>query len=453
MSRQRSIRRRLLVSLVSALLVVVTAAALVTYLVAQHAANEAYDVSLLDPALDIAENLQSDGSGVRVDLPEKALEALVFDNSDTVVYQVRSPSGDLVSGVADLPPAPQVGVGQHLFSDTEYRGQPVRVVAMRANDGFVVQVGETLNKRNRLVRAIVFAEFIPTLLIAIGAVAMAWLGVVQALQPLGELRANLLRRAPRDLQPMPRDEVVVEIEPVIEAFNRLLADLRNADTMQQRFLANAAHQLRTPLAGLQMHVELLMRERLPVAMRQELERVHAASMRASRLASQLLALAKAEGNQLDPPELEVVDLRSIATAAANDWAPRASARGVDLGFELQHATIIGDAFLLRELLDNLIDNALRYVRQGDSVTLATGSQHAVPYLEVVDSGPGIPAEERSKVVERFYRMPGTHGEGSGLGLAIVSEIAHRHGANLDIRAGDGGAGVAIAVRFPGHGTD
>jgi len=219
--------------------------------------------------------------------------------------------------------------------------------------------------------------------------------------------------------------------------------------MQQRFLANAAHQLRTPLAGLQMHLELLLRRELPGEVRAEIERMHSATVRSSRLANQLLALAKAESPSDHGKDLRVVDLKALADAAARDWAPLALARKIDLGFSLEHAPIRGDPLLLPELIDNLLDNALRYTPEGGAVTVNTGAEEQSSYLSVEDTGPGIPISERSRVRERFYRVAGTPGDGSGLGLAIAQEVVDRHAGVLEIDSRDGSNnGTRIRVSFP-----
>jgi two-component system sensor histidine kinase TctE len=426
----------------------VSGAAIVTYWVAQRSANDAYDRSLLDPAFDIADNVNVDATGAHVDLPQKALEALVYDQVDKVIYQVRSPSGAIVDGVSDLPPPQDFAGEPHIFFDGVYRGEAIRIAAVRTPAGFIVQVGETLHKRNRLVGEILVAELVPTLLIALGSIALAWLGISRGLIPLEDLRSELSNRAPRDLRPLETAAVPIELAPVVSAFNGLLDHLRDASTMQQRFLANAAHQLRTPLAGLQMHLELLFRRDLPPDLRSELERMHSATVRASRLANQLLALAKAESVPDNSREFEIIDLRLIADAAARDWAAKAIAQNVDLGFSLERAVILGDPLLLAELVDNLIDNALRYTGEGGSVTVGTGCTGDVPYLSVEDTGPGIPLAERSKVLDRFYRIAGTRGEGSGLGLAIVQEVVDRHGGTLEITDSAGGRGACVRVMFP-----
>lgn len=311
-----------------------------------------------------------------------------------------------------------------------------------------MQVGETLYKRNRLIGEILVAEFVPTLLVAIAATALAWLGVAHGLRPLEQLRLELMRRAPRDLRPLSAAAAPTEIAPVVDAFNDLLKEVRDASLMQQRFLANAAHQLRTPLAGLQMHLELLLRRELSPDVRGEVERMHGATTRASRIANQLLALARAESAPEHGRTVEQVDLRLVAGAAASEWAPKAHALGIDLGFALDRAEVLGDALLLPELVDNLLDNALRYTPAGGAVTVRTGADGDIPYLCVEDTGPGIPESERGKVLERFYRIPGTPGEGSGLGLAIVQEVVARHRAVLDVGSVSDHGGTRFCVRFP-----
>jgi len=183
--------------------------------------------------------------------------------------------------------------------------------------------------------------------------------------------------------------------------------------------------------------------------RPELERMHGATVRASRLANQLLALAKAESSLDVPHELARVDLRTIASEAASDWVPQARARDIDLGFALERAEIDGDPLLLSELIDNLLDNAVRYTPRGGSVTVRSGCTDGAPFLSVEDNGPGIPVSERSRVLERFYRIPGTSGDGSGLGLAIVQEVVARHDGVLEIDAAGDHGGARFSVRFPG----
>ncbi len=450
-SRPASIRQRLLLFLVPSLLLLILGAAALTYYVALRVATFAYDRSLLDPALDIAANVTIEAGAPHLALLKQAQEALLYDHEDTLVFQIREPGGALVAGDPSLNSPPALAPGGLSFFDSEYRGQRVRVAALRSDSGLYVQVAETLNKRNRLIWEILAAGLVPTLLIALATLALAWTGVARGLAPLAWIRTQLLGRTPSDLRPLAEGTTPTEIAPAIGALNRLFAQLRESNAMQQRFLANAAHQLRTPLAGLQMHLELLLRRDLDAEVRSEIEGMHAATVRASHLANQLLALAKAEASVDDVGRLATVDLYAIADHAAQEWVQRAIARDIDLGFVLEHATVSGNPMTLGELLDNLLDNALRYTPRGGSVTVRCGSELGQPYLSVEDNGPGIPESAHGRVFERFYRIQGTLGDGAGLGLAIVKEVALRHRAALRIEKPNGTdkeRGTRIVIRFP-----
>jgi two-component system sensor histidine kinase TctE len=447
--RRGSIRRRLLLFLIPSLLLLVIGTSAVTYFVALHVAASAYDRSLLDPALDMAANVRIDADGPRLALLKQAQEALLYDHEDTLVFQIRAPGGAVVAGDEDLNLPPNLQPGERSFFDSRYHGEPVRVAAVRSDNGLYVQVAETLNKRHRLIWEILAAGLLPALLIAAATFALAWTAVARGIAPLASVRTQLLGRSPQDLHPLDAHTTPAEIAPAIDALNRLLGQLRESNEMQQRFLANAAHQLRTPLAGLQMHLELLLRRDLNAEVRDEISGMHIATVRASHLANQLLALAKAEASADDSTCTASVDLRAVADRAVHDWVQRAIARDIDLGFMLEHAHVAGDPVLLGELLDNLLDNALRYTPRGGTVTVRCGAALGHPYLSVEDTGPGIPEAAQGRVFERFYRIQGTPGDGAGLGLAIVKEVAQRHRAVLHIETPDNGArGTRIVIRFP-----
>ncbi len=430
----------------------VIGAALITYWVALRAANTAYDRSLLDPVIDLSENIKSDVNGPRLDLSAQAQQALLYDQSDRLVFQIRAPDGKVIAGVDDLAVPPPFSSRQAFF-DAVHHGDPIRVAAVRTNRGFLVQVGETLNKRNQLVRDILATELVPTLLIALVSIVLTWVGVARGLGPLERVRSELLQRSPQDLRPLDDRAVPIELLPAVAAFNRLLDRLRDASEMQQRFLANAAHQLRTPLAGLQMHLELLLRRELAADVRAEVETMHDATTRAGRLARQLLALAKAESASAHLQSLQALDLKMIADAAAQEWVPRAVERDIDLGFALDSVKAVADPVLLRELLNNLVDNALRYTPSGGTVTVRSGDVAGTPFLSVEDTGPGIPEAARSRIFERFYRVDGSPGDGSGLGLAIVKEVVDKHGASLAVETPERGQGTRIVVSFPAPVTE
>ncbi len=345
---RQSIRRRLVLFLVTMLLLLVGAAAIITYLVAARAANDAYDRALLDPVHSLQQNLRTAEGAPRLDLSSKALQALLYDEADEVFFQVRGSDGKVIAGNADLPAEAGLGQGQQRFYDIDYGGRNLRVAALRNEQDVLIQVGETRHKRNRLIGEILAAELVPTLLVALASIALAWGGIVHGLAPLARVRTELLKRSSHDLRPLPNDTAPVEIAPVVDAFNRLLRRLSEANALQQRFLANAAHQLRTPLAGLQMHLELQLRREQPPEIRAELERLHKATLRTGHMTKQLLALAKAESTSGPEAALQPVDLYQCAEASAQHWVPVAIARRIDLGFTLEHATVQGDAALLAD---------------------------------------------------------------------------------------------------------
>jgi two-component system sensor histidine kinase TctE len=445
----RSIRRRLLLFLIPSLLLLVLCAGVLTYGVALSVATTAYDRSLLDPALDMAENIRIGADGPHLDLLVQVQEALLYDHADAMVFQIRAADGRVIAGTEDLAALPVLTKGERKFFDGAYRDEPVRIAAVRSDTGFYVQVAETLSKRQRLIWEILAAELVPTLLIAVAAVVLAWTGVKHGIAPLERIRVELLGRVPNDLRPLAETGAPLEIAPAVKAFNKLLGRIRESSAVQQRFLANAAHQLRTPLAGLQMHLELLLRRKLLPEVRSEIEGMHVATTRASHLAKQLLVLARAEasGDKTIGPHAQRFDLRHIADAAVQEWVPRAIARNIDIGFVLENAVVSGNPLLMTELLNNLIDNAVRYTPTGGAVTVRSGLDAGDAYLSVEDNGAGIPEEARSKVFERFYRIEGTTGDGSGLGLAIVKEVVDRHHGVLSVQSA-GGSGVKIVARFP-----
>jgi signal transduction histidine kinase len=448
----RSIRRRLLRVLLPSLLFLVLCGGALTYLVALRVATSAYDRSLLDPALDMAQNVRVNADGPHLDMLIQAQEALLYDHADEMVFQIRDARDRVIAGTQELAPSPALRVGEPGFYDGTYRNEPVRIASVRSSSGINVQVGETLHKRQRLIWEILAAELVPTLLIALVAIALAWTAVTHGIAPLSRVREELLRRGPSDLRPLSETGAPLEIAPALRAFNNLLQRIRESSAVQQRFLANAAHQLRTPLAGLQMHLEMLLRRDLDAEVRGEVGDMHVATLRASHLAAQLLALARAEASDAharDPPR---IDLRDVANAAVQRWVQRAIVRNIDLGFVLDAAPVSGDPLLMAEMLDNLIDNAIRYTPAGGTVTVRSGVDGQFAYLSVEDNGAGIPEHARNRVLERFYRVAGTPGDGAGLGLAIAKELVDRHRGMLRVQSA-GTTGTLIVARFPANTGD
>ena len=449
---QASLRRHLTYWLLGPLLLLVVAGSFVSYRIALNAATKAYDSSLLDPVLAIASHLRRNGAGIELDLPSIAIEALRIDTEDRVYYAVMGPGGEqLIAGTARLPAPPEIlRPGEHTFYDAKLEGERVRVAARAVPVGngetAVVQVAETLVKRDKLVLELLVASTVPQVLIAFAAVALLWLGIGQGLRPLDRLRGEIAARSPRDLRPVSEQDKPEEVRSLVGALNQLLSRLNGAIESRQRFIANAAHQLRTPLAGLKTHAELARREPSTSELRSLLDMIAGETQRTSHLVNQLLTLARAEPGEA--PSGQPVNLHEIVGRDVRDWVQRAVEKNIDLGFELEDAWIVGEPLLLRELAANLLDNALAYTQVGGSVTVRTGVRSGESLLEVEDNGPGIPEADRERVFERFYRVPATGGEGCGLGLSIVSEIAGRHNARIDLGVPSGGRGTLIRAVFP-----
>lgn len=452
MARIRSLRQLLLGWLVAPLLAVLVVGAIIAYFIALRAATDAYDKALLDPVIAMADHIKLVDGHIEFDLPPIAQRVLMVDAYDRLYFQVTGPNGELISGNQGLPlPLQRTLANDPVFYDASYLGDQVRVAALRvpmANGGeVVIQAAETLVKRTRMVWEILLADLLPDFLVALAVLLLVWIGVGRGLKPLERLRAEIAARSHTDLRPVRADDAPEEVRPLLQTLNELLARLQATIEAQQRFLANAAHQLRTPLAGLQMQTELIARGQLPDELRGQLSQLQKATVKTAHLANQLLTLAHAEPARWNTHSMTDLDLQSIAEAAAAEWVPRALAKKIDLGFELSAAPLRGDPLLIRELLANLIDNAINYTPSGGHVTVRTRN-HGGAVLEVEDNGLGIPEKARDRVFERFYRIEGTSGEGSGLGLAIVQEIAGLHDARLEITSAASGRGTLVVVRFP-----
>ena len=453
--KDRSLRGHLLRLLLLPVAGILAVSSVAAYYLALDPATEAHDASLIDAGLALGERIRTSGGITTLDLPSAAEQVLRTDKYDTIYYVVRDPAGKAIAGDAGipLPPAGQRPQDSSMFYDAVYRGAKVRaatLLAPCAGQVCTIVVAETMRKRDRLVREILLGSVLPQALLAVLTLVIVWFGVARGLAPLQRLSDEIRKRTARDLSPIGTQEVPEETRPLVGALNQLLVQVEESHRNQQRFLANAAHQLRTPLAGLQAHAELALKA-APESARAELSQVHAATVRMARLANQLLALARAEaGGRVEPPAS--VDLKTLVEGVADEWVHRAMERDVDLGFELEPAAVQGDVLLLREALGNLVHNALEYGGRGAHVTVRTGrvegrESERAAFVEVEDDGPGIPPAERERVLERFYRAPGTPGTGSGLGLAIVREIATAHGATLRIGEGAEGRGCRVTILF------
>lgn len=432
------------------LAIVLVASGIATYTSALSIATDAYDRSLLDPALAIAARLREGAAGVEIDLPASALDALRVDSSDRLFFSV-SGGGRLLAGHDALPAPPtEVAADAPLFYNAVHRGEAVRIAALsvpsRAGP-VLVQAAETRVKRDRLARQVLIAHAAVELLVLAVALAAVWIGIGRGLAPIEKLRAEIATRSQRDLRPVPETQAPDEVRPLVREINQLLARLAESNNLQQQFVADAAHQLRTPLAALQAQVEAARGEGLPPRLASTVDQLYAATRRAAHLARQLLTLASVDPSAERPYAPQAADLAELVQRDLSDWILQADERGIDLGFELEHAPVSAEPELIQELTANLLDNAVKYTPSGGVVTLRTGKRNASAFLEVQDNGPGIPAGESERVFERFHRIKGTSAPGAGLGLAIVREIAHRHVATIELGVPAGG-GTRVTVYFP-----
>ncbi|WP_413816408.1 sensor histidine kinase N-terminal domain-containing protein [Pigmentiphaga sp.] len=416
----------------------------ITYVVAQSIAVAPYDRGLANNVLALAQQIKDVNGRARLQLPVSAREMLRADETDSVFYLVLGSRGEYLGGDRELPlpslERPLPGIVQ--YRDDVMRGFAVRVaytwVALPTSptgaQPALVQVAETLEKRSQLANEIIKGVILPQFVVLPIAVVLVWFGLSRGIAPLGKLQERLRARRPDDLSPIDEREVPQEIAPLVGAMNDLLQRLSANVAAQKRFVADAAHQLKTPLAGIRTQAELALRNASPEDMEASLRHLIAGAERATRLVNQLLALARAEDTGSPVDTSTRVDLQEVASEQTQHWVHEAMERGIDLGLEGTEGPVpvVGDALLLAELLNNLIDNALRYTPRGGTVTVRVMAQDDGPALEIEDSGPGIPPEERELVFDRFYRILGSNAEGSGLGLAIVREIAQRHGAALTI---------------------
>lgn len=447
-----SLRFLLLRRLLSATALLLLAGAATAYWVAWRSATKAYDRALFDTTLAIAEQLRVVDGKPQLPLTPQARTVLLVDKFDSIFYAVRGPGSQLLDGDEGLSMLPDSelddggGEGRYYF-DSTLRGRPIRIAALRkdlAGQTVTVLAGETLIKRNALVQEILLGMWLPELLLSAVSIVVVLVGIRSSLRPLAELRQELAERSHTDLRPV-RVDVPEEIQPVVTEINGLLRRLESSLDAQRHFVADAAHQLRTPLAALQAQVEAALGESANSG-RLALEGILTATHRLSHLVGQMLALARAEPS-LDETR-EHVSLSALIRETAESWLPGAFERHVDLGFELSPAVVRGNALLLQELLANLLDNALRHVPDGGTVTVGCGQEGKQAWLAVEDSGPGIAENDWERVFERFYRPAGSLNDGTGLGLAIVREIARQHGGTVRASNSQRLGGARLLVQLP-----
>ncbi len=457
-NKKYSLRRRLLVRVAAPLFFLLALGSLGTFILARHIGSVVYDRWLFDSAMTMAAQLKSQGAEVALDLPKAAIEMFEWDSADRIYGEVRSKKkGALFSNVRfPMQPAIQ-DVDKPFYYNAIINRLPVRVVAVDvvnpADPGDVIhiQVAETTNKRGTLVKEtlLILVPFLMAIFVAAG--VFIWLAVTTSLSTLAKIAGQLADYEPENLRPVANTNIPSEVSPLVNALNQLIGKLSLAQDAQRRFVSNAAHQLRTPLATLQVQTERALRESDPQQHSLALTHVFNAVSRLRHVVHQVLTLARSEHREtsgthsLSPVPL---DLAVLAREELERWADAAISRNIDLGYDgpEKGIEVIGEPYLLRELIGNLVDNAIRYGRVGGVVTL--GITTAPVILFVDDDGAGIPLSERTLVMERFYRRSEANGEGCGLGLAIAQEIAARHGTELNVIDNPAVQGTRFYVKFP-----
>ena len=439
-----SLKRQLLLWLLLPQLVLFLVGGALAYRIALKYAEKAIDQSLTQLVRSLARQVKPIGSGLLIDFPRAAQDIIEQDPTDRVSYMVSSPPGSFLLGNSKLPDPPGEllqPTREALLHNARVDGKPMRVALLEVDYGDAgspqrlrVQVAKSLAVQQRLTTELIADMLAPLLLLVMVLSVLVYGGISRGLQPLTRLQAQLGDRRNRvlsDLSPIEMTQAPQEVHALAGAVNHLLAAVRRSLGQEKRFLNDAAHQLRTPLAGLISQTELALAEPDPQALRERLGKVLAGAQRSAHLVHQLLSLAR---NEVEI-KLQPLDVASLAREVARDWTPRALKAGIDLGYEgADRLMLAGESFLLREALNNLIDNALMYAGSGSEVTLSVQLQGDQAVLEVADSGPGLSAQDLPHMFERFWRASDVPG-GCGLGLAIVAEIALRHGGQARVLAG------------------
>ena len=442
-----SLRRRLTRGVLWPALLVL-AGILLAYMVTVRVVGEAYDVSLLNLAEGTANNVRLANGSLVLELPREAERLLRTDRVDRIFFRVRSDAGQWIAGDRGLPPPePPDAEGGASFYEVTYRDVAVRGVRIHREfegQGFFVTVAETRLKRVRAVEWLMIG-FCAVLLFC--ALAVFWIvrfAIPTGLQPLRQLEETLESRGAEDLSSIDPMSVPREVRGVVVALNDVFARHDAAGAVQRDFLQNAAHELRTPLAALQVQIERLGDAPDPA----QLERLAESVRRTTRLANQLLSLARIDAMVQWSAQGAPVALDEQIDDLLEDWLARADARDIDLGVEREPVRVLGEPTLLRELLSNLMDNALKYVGEGGRISLRCRADADAVLIEVEDDGPGIEPEWREQAFARFARRPGSTVPGSGLGLAIVREIVRSHGGDVSLHSASGPQGLRVLVRLP-----
>jgi two-component system sensor histidine kinase TctE len=439
-TKNRSLLNHILIWMFGPLFLLWTIGLVITYFIAQNIANAPYDRNLTGHLQLLKYEVSQQDITRPISLSQSAHTVLQGDPANPIYWQIRDVNGHHIDGNAQIPLQENWAYENNTlrFVNDTMQDKSVRVAYVwggRDQQGapFLSIVAQPNEMRATLHQEILTGMLTPQLIVLPLAALLAGLGLTQGLEPLNILQERIRARRANDLSPIKDELAPAEIVPLLDAMNNLLTKQAASAESQQRFVANAAHQLKTPLAGMRMQAELALRDHNPDTVKASLEQLVLGSERAARLVNQMLALARAENS--DHPYLyatQAIELNSFTEARILEWVSTAIHNKLDLGFEpyADKLPIVGNDLMLTEMLNNLIDNALRYTPANGRITVRTGKHSGLPYIEIEDSGPGISEEDRKHIFDRFYRVLGSSADGSGLGLSIVKEIAHKHRAHI-----------------------
>lgn len=451
-NKQRPLRTQLLRWLLYPLLTLLAIDAAVSFGLAGHFSKNAYDKALVEVGHELSLQIRQDQSGISLDLPEVARRLLLQDPQDKIFFELLDGNGSRIAG-EEIPKASRDTTASRnniLLYDAHIDGAPVRVVQLMLEEmsGATIRVAETNVKRTEMAQQIIASVLLPQIILILLVGVLIPFGVLRGLAPLKSLERAIAERSARDRSPLNESNVPTEVVPLVTSMNSLLARLDTVLNAQSRFVADAAHQLKTPVAALSAYVELLDRNQDKEEREKIIAKLTEAVERMSRVVSQLLVLAQNDTSDARSPTFQVINLNEFLLEICSEWVPQAIKRGIDLGFEAHtdDILVVGASDRLRELFDNLIDNALRYSKKSGTVTVRVLSS-PTPAVSIRDDANIIPDAERGPIFDRFYRLLGS-GDGSGLGLAIAKEIASMHRANITIHPDiEDGIGNNFVVTF------
>jgi two-component system sensor histidine kinase TctE len=441
----RSLKNQLRLWLLLTMLLVLGVSAALSYSRALHYATQAYDQALLRTVLALADEVIIDANNeVKIEIPEVASHLLSYNEGDRIYIRISAPNGKLVFGEANLPPPAQAPAGnQQVYYNSHYKNEAIRAVTFGLPESnapnaqnILITMAETTGKRDAMVAEMVEEMLLPQVLMMILAAIVIELGIHFALKPMQDLRESLHQRSHRDLSPLDTSASPLELQPLLQAMNALLSRVKAGIQQQQQFIADASHQLRTPIAGLQTQAELALRSHPPAEVQEPLNYMLRSTTRLSHLIQRLLSLARtdAASSQL---VFKPVSLTSIIYDECARWVGPASDKQIELEvlIETQQYQVLGDALMLSEMLNNLLENAIQYTPEQGLLRIRLWQEGKHLLLQVADSGVGIPTDQTALIFERFHRLDPNQGNGCGLGLAIVAEIAEHHNASISVGQG------------------